>query len=1049
MQMRRLLMLLLGVFVFCAQLLAQNRTVTGTVTDDKGSPLANASVTVKGTNLGTVTDDKGNFSLNVPENARTLVISSVGYASSEASVAGRSNVSFTLRADDQNMSEVVVVAYGTAKKSEITSSTAQVNYDKFKNRPVTNISSVLEGAAPGIQTLSANGQPGSSQSIRIRGFGSINASNDPLYVVDGVPYSGGLSNFNMDDVESVSALKDAAATALYGSRAANGVIIITTKKGRKGRSGMSVKATNGFVTRALPEYDRVNAFEYYPLMWQAMRNSLHYTTGQTLPTANTNATNGIKTSLGYNPFNVANNAIVNTEGVLNPAAQLLYADDLDWYEGIERQGTRQEYTLNFNGGVDKADYFASFGYVDEKGFVIRSDQKKFMGRLNVNAQPLSWFRTGINLSGTMTNSNQASDGSSTGYVNPFFFARNMGPIYPVYAHNPTTGEYLLNAQGQRFYDYGNMSALGIPNRPAGASAGRHITAETELNQSLYKRNIVSGRTFGEIGFTKDLKFTTNLAVDLTNYYGSSYDNNQVGDGAPGGRASKTDQTLRTYTFNQLVNYAKKIQNHNFSILAGHENYNLTVNDFYSMRQNQIVAGNYDLDNVTTTNNVESSTDLHSIESWLSRVNYDFDGKYILSGSFRRDGNSRFKSDFRWENFWSVGAAWRLDRENFMSVLPFVNALKLRASYGRVGNDAGIGYYPYQALYSLGFNNALEPGIRQSALPNDSITWEGQKSADVALEFGVLKNRISGTVEYYNRTSDDLIFGVQLPLSLGGYTLNKNIGSMVNKGWEVQLSGEVLRQKNFNWRMDLNWATVENEITKMPEFQPEIISGTKKLAVGHSIYDYWLRDWEGVDPTDGSGLYRADKYVASNSRIRGKEDTVTVDQNNAKFIYAGSAIPDFWGSFSNTFSYKGLELSFLLTYSVGGKIYDATYAALMHTGTYGTALHVDALRAWKKAGDITDVPRMDNSKGGVFNAQSTRFLEDASFLNVRSLSLAYNLPLSLVSRIQASNARFFVNGENLQWFSARKGMNVQQNFTGVTSNAYVPAKVITVGVNVNF
>jgi TonB-linked SusC/RagA family outer membrane protein len=1070
--MRKLLMLLLGVLCLCTQVLAQNRSISGRITNELGEGIANASVNVKGTTTGTVTNSNGAFTLNVGPAARTLVISSVGFQTKEITIDSKTSYDVRLMSDPQNMNEVVVVAYGTVKKGENTASTTQITADKFKNRPITNISAVLEGAAPGIQTLSANGQPGSSQTVRIRGFGSINASNDPLYVVDGVVYSGGLSNFNMDDVESVSILKDAASTALYGSRGANGVIIITTKRGKKNRNAISFRMTQGISERALPEYERVDAFQYYPLMWQAYRNSLAYA-ATPIPIADANriasgllprittgtnrgkqlyngtAYNDISQNLTYNPFNVPSTEIVLPDGTINPNAQLKWADDLDWNRELERKGHRQEYTVNYSGGNDKTDFFSSFGYVDEKGFIIRSDQKRFLGRLNINSQPLNWFRTGINLSGTVTSSNQASDGSSTGYVNPFFFTRQMGPIYPMYAHDPATGNYMLNSLGQRFYDYGNLSAMGIPNRPAGASAGRHILEETKLNQSRYSRNIVSGRAYGEILFTKDLKATTNISLDLTNYFGSTYDNNLVGDGAPAGRASKNTTLTKSYTFNQLLNYTKRFGLHNLSVLAGHENYDLNIEDFSSSRQNQIVAGNYDLDNFTTTNNVSSQTDRHRIESYLSRVNYDFDGKYFVSGSFRRDGNSRFHKLFRWENFWSIGGAWRLDREAFMQNVSWVNALKLRASYGRVGNDAGIGYYPYQALYALGFNNNAEPGIRQSALRNDSITWEGQKSADVAIEFGILKNRISGTIEYYNRKSDDLIFGVQLPLSMGGYTINKNIGEMVNKGWEIQLTGDIIRKAGFNWRMDLNFSTLKNEITKMPDNQPEIISGTKKLAVGRSIYDYWLRDWQGVDPTDGAALYRATSFVASNSRVRGKDDTVTVSQNNAMYVYAGSAIPKFWGSIGNTFTYKAFEISALLTYQVGGKVYDATYAALMHTGTYGTALHVDALKAWQKPGDITNVPRMDNSKGGVFDAQSTRWLIDASYLNIRNVSLAYSLPSSLMSKISSAGARVFVSGENLYWFSKRKGMNVQQSFTGVTSNAYVPARVVTFGLNVNF
>lgn len=1047
--MRRLLFLLLGMMLISAQLLAQNRTVTGKVTDSKGNGIANATINVKGTKIGTSTSSDGEFSLSIPSNSTTLIVTSVGFEQTEVSIVGKSTTSIVLNSKSGNMDEVVVVAYGSVKKGEATSSTAQVNYNNFKNRPVTNISSVLEGAATGIITLSANGQPGSSQSVRVRGFGSINAGNDPLYVVDGIVYNGGLSNFNMDDIESVSVLKDAASTALYGARGANGVIIITTKKGRKNKNQIGFKTTQGFSSRALPEYDRVNAFQYYPLMWQALRNSLYYGSGQTLPTANQNATNQIKTQLGYNAFNVGNNAIVDTTGKLNSNAQLLWGDDLDWNRDLIRQGIRQEYSVNYSGGSDKSDFYSSFGYVNERGFIIKSDQRKFTGRLNVNSQPLNWFRTGLNLAGTLMNSNTANDATSTAYVNPFFFTRNMGPIYPLYAHNPATGAYLIDATGNRFYDYGNMSSLGIPNRPSGASPGRHVIAETKLNNNDYKRNLLSGRAYGEILFTKDLKFNTNVGIDQTNYYGSTYDNNLIGDGAPAGRASKQTIITRSYTLDELLTYTKRIKAHNFSILAGHENYDLLIDNFSASRQGQIVVGNYDLDNFTTTNNVSSQTDKARIESFLSRVNYDFDGKYILEGSFRRDGNSRFKSEFRWDNFWSVGGAWRLDREKFMSSVAWVNALKLRASYGRVGNDALDTYYPYQALYSLGYNNAAEPGIRQQSLRNDSIRWEGQKSTDIALEFGLFKSRITGTIEYYNRTSDDLIFGVQLPLSLGGYTLNKNIGEMVNKGWEIQLGGDILRKKDFNWRMDINWSTLQNKITRMPTNQPEIISGTKKLSVGHSIYDYWLRDWQGVDPTDGSALYKANSYVASNSRIRGKNDTVTISQNNAKFTYAGSAIPDFWGSVTQSFSYKGFELDILLTYQVGGKIYDATYASLMSPGTYGNALSTDMLKAWQKSGDITNVPRLDASKTGVFDAASSRWLIDASFLNIRNISIGYNIPASMVSKIQASNARFFVNGENLAWLSKRKGLNVQQSFTGVTSNVYVPARVITVGLNVNF
>ena len=1047
--MRKHLGLLMCCIFAMGQLFAQERLISGKVTDASGNPVVSASVTVRGSQGGTTTDANGVFTLRVSATVKKITVSAVDFAAQDITIGSSDQLTIQLTPKTKDLDEVVVVAYGTVKKSENTSSTAQINYDKFKNRPLTNITSALEGAAPGIQSLSASGQPGSSSTIRLRGFGSLNASNDPLYIVDGVAYSGGLSNINMDDVESISALKDAASTALYGSRAANGVIIITTKRGKKNRSQLSFKVSQGFSSRAIPEYDRVNAFQYYPLMWQALKNSLQYGSGQAPATASQNATNTIKASLGYNPFNVANNDIVKTDGTLNPNAQLLWADDLDWNKELVRTGSRQEYGLSYNGGSDKSDYFASFSYVSEKGFIIKSDLSKFTGRINLNVQPVSWFKSGLNLSGTITRSNTANDAGSTSYVNPFFFTRNMGPIYPVYAHNQTTGDYMLNSFGKRFYDYGNLSALGIPNRPAGGSPGRHVIEETKLNDLLFKRNILSARSYAEIDFTKDLYFTTNISVDLTNYDASEYRNPLVGDAAPIGSSTRTSATVTSYTFNQLLNYRKNIQDHHFALLAGHENYDLNTDTLQGSRNGQVVVDNTELANFATTTALTSFVNKQRVESYLSRLTYDFNNKYFLTGSFRRDGNSRFKKEFRWANFWSVGAAWRIDKEKFLNAFPQIDQLKLRASYGRVGNDGGIGYYPYQALYSLGYTNASEPGIRQLSLPNDSITWEAAKNADVAVEFSLFKGRLQGTVEYYHRTTDDLIFGVQLPLSNGGYVLNKNIGSMVNKGWEVQLGGDIIREKDFSWRMDINWSTLQNRITQMPVNQPEIISGTKKLSVGHSIYDYWLRDYQGVDPSDGSALYRAASYVPANSRIRGKEDTVTTSQNNAQLIYAGSAIPDFYGSIVNTFTYKSFELSVLLTYQVGGKVYDATYASLMSPGTYGNAMHTDALSSWQKAGDVTNTPRMDNSKGGVFDAVSNRWLTSASFLNLRSVSVSYNLPKSLIAKVNATSARFFVSGENLQWFSARKGMNVQQSFTGVTSNVFVPARMVSAGLNVNF
>jgi TonB-linked SusC/RagA family outer membrane protein len=624
--MRKLTLLLLGVLLFASYSWAQ-RTITGKVTDDKGTPLPNVSVVVKGTTTGTTTKADGSYSVVLPTNARTLVFSSVDMATQEVNVTSSSTISVIMSSQAKNMDEVIVVAYGTVKKGDFTGSANQVNYEDFKNRPILNPLNALVATGPGVQTTAAGGSPGSSPGIRIRGFGSIGNADGPLYVVDGVPYDGGIANINTDDIESITTLKDAATVALWGSRASNGVIMITTKRGKKNRNNVSFKVLQGFSTRGLPEYDRVDAFQYYPLMWEGMKHALMYPTsgtGQTAAVAAQSATNGIKTQLGYNPFaGIANNDIVRTDGTLNPAAQLMWADDLDWNRELQRTGSRQEYIVNYSGGNDKSDYFGSFGYTDEKGFIIRSDWRRFSGRLNVNTQPLKWFKTGLNVSAAINNSNQSSGDGGTGYVNPFFFTRTMGPIYPVYAHNQTTGAYLLDAQGNRFYDYGNFSALGIPNRAPGASPGRHILEETKLNQNMFRRNTISGRAYGTLVFTPWLRFTTNISVDLTDYNASTYENTKVGDGAPAGRASKANQKTVSYTFNQLVDFNKQFGDHNLSATLGHENYDYTFTSLSGMRQGQVLEGSLELPNFATINSLTSQMQEHRIESWLSRLNYDF------------------------------------------------------------------------------------------------------------------------------------------------------------------------------------------------------------------------------------------------------------------------------------------------------------------------------------------------------------------------------------------------------------------------------------------
>lgn len=1051
MKFKQILICLVTTLLLSSSISALGQTmVRGNVKSQaEGEPLIGVTVLKKGTNTGTVTDENGDYEIQVNGPNEVLIFSYTGFSPTEVTVGNQSTINVSLATQEALLDEVVVVAYGQATRASFTGSASKISSEQIENRPITAIGQAIVGAAPGVQTSSGLGQPGSNPEVRIRGFGSISSSSDPLFVVDGVPFSASISNLNPNDIENITILKDAASTALYGARAANGVVMITTKKGRKGSTQVNVNYSRGFSDRAIPEYDRVDAFEYYPLMWEAYRNSLAYRASNPLSieAASQQATKDIKGLLAYNPFNVADNDIVRTDGTLNPSAQLIYrAEDLNWQKPIERQGDRNEVQLSISGGQENSDFLISFSYLNDKAFLIRSDYDRYTARLNYNNQVLPWLKAGVNLAGTILKSNQASATGGTAFVNPFFFGRNIGPIYPVYAYDPNNpGQYLLNSNGERQFDFGNLSSLGLPNRPGGAFGGRHVVAETLYDQDFFRRNVWNGRTYGEITFLKDFKFTTNLSVDITNVTNLNYDNNIVGDGAPAGRTAKSFQNITSYNLNQLLNYNKLLGRHNIGVLLGHENYNLVNDNLVGNRSGQILEGNIELINFTTTTNLNSVANKYRVEGYFSRLNYDFDNKYFASLSFRRDGSSKFAKDVRWGNFWSASAAWRLDQEAFLKGVSFINELKLRSSYGETGNDGGISFYAWQPLYELGYNNALEAGIIQSSLGNDKLEWEASKNFDIGIEFALFNDRVHGTAEYFHRVSENLIFDVPLPVSAGILEQTQNIGSMFNAGYEISLGVDPVRTRDFNWDITFNFTTFKNEITKLP--QKEIIDGTKKLTVGSSIYDYWLRDWYGVNPSDGAALFRADSYVASNTFVTETGDSVSTSQNNARYHYAGSAIPDFYGSIQNTISYKGIQLSAILTYQIGGLVYDGTYAGLMSSGNYGAALHKDALNRWQKPGDITEVPRMDVSQTGTFNAQSDRWLTDASFLNIRNITLSYRLPQMITNKLHLQNLRIYFAGENIKMFSKRTGMNIEQQFNGVTTNEFVPARTFTTGINI--
>lgn len=1044
--MQKFTLLMLSLFVFAGSLLAQ-RTITGKVTDDKGNPLSNVSVVAKGTTVGTTTKEDGSYSLTVPAKAKVLEFSSVNMIPQEAAIGGSSVISISLLADTKDLDEVVMVAYGRQKRESITGSVAKIGAPQLENRLTTNISQVLAGAAPGISATSGNGQPGSSAAIRIRGFGSISASSSPLYVVDGFPYGGSISDLNTNDIESITLLKDASSTALYGARAANGVVMITTKRGKAGAPKVNMFVNTGFSSRGIEEYDRVGAYDYYPLMWQAMKHGLMFPnsgTGQTAAVAGQNAANGIATQLIYNPFGVPDNQVVDANGVMNPNAKLVY-NDFDWYGPLERNGIRNEVGFNVSAKINKSDYYFSLNYIDDKGFIIKSDFQRVNARFALNSQVKAWLKVGVNVTTAIVNSKQATGDGSNSFINPFVFARGMGPIYPVRAFT-NTGAPILDAFGNQWYDFG--AHPGAINRPSGASPGRHVIYETLLNERVDSRNSVIGRTYLEAKFLRYFTFNTNVAIDLNNTRAKRFQNRIVGDGVTaGGTSFRSANEYRTISLNQLLNYNQRFGLHEVTVLAGHESQKNIDETFSGSRRAMNLDGNIELTNFVTLDDVSGGFDQLRREGWLSRVNYGYDNKYFLDLSYRRDGSSRFSQKSRWGNFYSFGLSWSLMRESFMKEIKWINELKLRASYGAVGNDGLDSYYQYQALYALGSNNGIEPGALASTVPTPDLTWETNKTFNVGIEFGLFKDRLSGSIEYFKRGSSGLLFDVPVGPSAIVTSRSENIGTMSNNGVEIQLNADVIRAANVKWDVQVNFTSFKNKITALPGGNP-ITSGTKRLTEGKDIYAFYLRRWYGVDPTDGSGLYYAAPGTTSDYRRTDKGDTVTFNSSNAAYEYAGSAIPKFFGSFTSTLTIKDFAFSFLLNYQVGGKFYDGNYAGLMGV-SYGRALHVDNLRAWKQPGDITDIPRLDINKTGQFNAASDRFLIDASYLNVRNVTLSYNLPKSILSKISFDAAKVYVSGENLYIFSKRKGMNPAESFNGTNSAVYVPNRLINLGVNFTF
>lgn len=1021
-------------------IMAQNKMITGTVTDDSGLPLPGVTVLIKGTSTGTQTDFDGKYNIEATI-GDTLSFSFVGMKTQEIPIGSSNTYNITMVSDAAILDEVLVVAYGQTTKEAFTGSASVVNAEELETRNVTSPIAAIEGNATGVQFTSPSG-PGESPGIVIRGVGTLNGDTDPLFIVDGIQFNGPLNTLNQEDIESFTILKDAASTSLYGSRAANGVVIITTKKGSKGGIKVNASTQTGFVTRSVPLYDQVSPGQYYELMWEAFKNSEG---GNGDPAF---ASENIYNQLGYNPFNVPNDQIVGTDGRLNPDARVVY-QSLDWFDILQRTGVRKNYNINVSGGGENHSVFFSASYLDDESYVINSSFDRLTARLNAEFDVSKRIKIGGSANIALTEARGPSSAGTGNIVNPFSFAQNIGSIYPVFV-NDRQGNIVTDEDGNPVWDNGEgFPDFNIGSRPV--NQGRHAIQELILNRELDQDNTYGFRMFGELEILDGLTLRLNYGRDLNDFFESEYENAIIGDAQPTARLSQRRARQDVENFNQILSYTKSFGNHNVDLTAGHESFETSISDLDGLAIEQAANGIYEFANFSNIVSLDGATFDRTLEGYFLRTNYNYDNKYYLSASVRSDGSSVFQTEKRWGTFYSVGASWRLDQEEFIQNVSWINLLKLRGSYGEVGNDDLNDFYLSQARFNI-TSNAAEPAILFTDIGNADLLWETTESYDVALEFGLFDNFIEGSVEYYERNSTDLLYELPIAPSNGLNIVPVNAGDLTNSGWELGLTGHFFKNKEFNWDLTLLGTTLSTEITSLPD---PFINGSKRWAEGRSQFDFFLIRTAGVDPDNGDQLYFQYEFDENDESVPVRDENgnhlTTNDWTETERAYTGdSSIPDFLGSISNTFSYKGFNFSFLVTYGIGGSVLDNAYAGLMHSGNYGRAFHPDILNAWRQPGDITNVPRLENGNVLLAPTQTDRFLTDASFWALRNASIGYSFRSEDTEKLGLDNLRISVTGENLYLKSKRDGLDPQYNLAGTgPGDDFVPGRIVSLGLNLSF
>lgn len=1048
--------------VFAPAAFAQSApTVTGTVTDQSGLPVIGATIIEQGTTNGATTGVDGSYSLKLRGggNSANLIFLSLGFVSQTVPVNGRTKIDVKLAEDAVALDAVVAIGYGTVKQKDLTTAVSIVKTDDLARRPITSASGALQGKAAGVQVIQPNGSPGQGMVVRVRGASSISSSNDPLYVVDGVPVGEGnyaIAYLSPNEIESMQVLKDASSAAIYGSRAANGVVFITTKRGSLDNPTISVDTRFGINTRAVPEYDIItDPGEYLEAQWRTMRDTKWVENGGDLAAASLYASQEVLGAHGnYSPYKYSSTYLIDpATGKLDPSARRMYSERLQ--DELFKSGFRNETNVSVSGGNDKSDYFISLGYLKDESYVIESGFERYSARVNVNTKLRKWIKVGANLSYAHTVQNNVLENSSAA-SSAFATARSWEPVYPVYARD-AEGNIKYDENGDKVYDLGTGQTDGTTTRPG--TSGQNIIATLKMDTRDIKRNNLQGRAYGEIYFLRDFTFTSSASLGYRASDELLFYNPTIGDGrGTNGRVNKTSTDVYDLDLIQMLNYKKSIGRHSINALVGHE-YNSWVRDYLDVSKTNIYdPKNPQLNNAGEMGSINGYQDVLRIQGFFGKLEYNYDNRYYFSGGIRRDGTSRFKYH-PWGTFWSVGGSWRIGAEKFMeNTHDWLSELKLRATYGTQGNEDLTNYYPYTDQYNVTISEG-KLGTEIYYYGNPDLSWEKQKTFDLGLDVGLLDDRINLTMDYFIRVSDGLLFKRTKDISTGRAYDWYNVGKLRNSGFEFDVNVKIIQKKDWYWDVSINGYTYANKMLNLPDEYKEagMPNGNQRIYEGKDIYRWEMRQYAGLDEKGNSLWYMDQDITDSEGNVVGVEKVTTDKATEAtQYLLEKSALPDFTGGLNTTLRWKSLDLTIMANFQFGGYGYDYDFSAFSSANFPMNRLK-DYADAWNPETGKGSAPIWNTNDSNI-NASSDRFLVSNTYFNLRNITLGYTFPAGWMSKIGIKSARIYFACDNVFFASKRKGYDPRTSMGGqgatialnsVDGTYYSPIRTTSVGLNINF